>query len=245
MLGAITGDIIGSIYEINNIKTKSFELLNPDCFFTDDTVLTVALANSILTQRDYGQVMRHYFKRYSGKGFGQSFRQWAHSENATAYNSWGNGSAMRTSSVGFAFNTLEEVLENAKYYASFTHNHPEGIKGAQATASAIFLARTGASKEDIRAYITKKFNYNLSKSIDEIRPTYTCEISCQGTVPQAITAFLDSTNFEDAINQSRCLLEFLPAYSPDLNPIEHKWAQAKSIRRKQRCTVNELFTEYI
>ena len=147
MLGAIAGDIVGSVYEWNNIKSKEFDLFSPEAFFTDDSVLTVALAEAILNDEDYGQVMKRYYRRYPDAGYGGSFHKWARSHDPKPYNSLGNGSAMRTSPVGYAFESLEEVLSKAKYFASFTHNHPEGIKGAQATAAAIFLAR----KEDVKS----------------------------------------------------------------------------------------------
>ena len=202
MLGAIAGDIIGSVYEWDNIKSKEFELFSPKAFFTDDSVLTVALAEAILNNDNYEQVMRKYYRRYPDAGYGNSFHQWAADPGAGPYNSWGNGSAMRTSPVGWAFESLEEVLHRAEHYAACTHNHPEGVKGAQATATAIFLARSGAAKAEIKSYITRQFNYDLTKSLDEIRPDYEFDVSCQGTVPQAITAFLESTDFEDAIRNA-------------------------------------------
>jgi len=202
MLGAIAGDIIGSVYEWNNIKTKEFELFSHEAFFTDDSVLTVALADSILSGENYGEVMRRYYRQYPDAGYGGSFHGWAMGEGFMPYNSWGNGSAMRTSPAGYAFASLDEVLAKAAYYAAFTHNHPEGIKGAQATAAAIFLARTGSSKEEIKSYIIKQFNYDLSRTIAEIRPDYEFDVSCQGTVPQSITAFLESENYEDAIRNA-------------------------------------------
>lgn len=199
MIGAITGDVVGSIYEWNNIKTTEFELFEGKCFFTDDTVLSVAMADAILTDRSYTQVLREYAKKYPDAGYGGRFRQWINNDDDTAYNSWGNGSAMRTSPVAYAYNTLEEVLAKSKEFAEVTHNHPEGIKGAQATASAIFLARLGNSKLEIKAYITEQFGYNLDRTLDEIRPTYKFNESCQETVPEAIIAFLESTDFESAI----------------------------------------------
>jgi ADP-ribosylglycohydrolase len=202
MIGAIAGDIIGSVYEWQNIKTKQFDLFSPDCCFTDDTVLTVALAESILTGADYASLMRAYCRRYPGAGYGNLFHLWAQDHKSQPYNSWGNGAAMRISSVGFAFNTLDEVLVRAAEYTAVTHNHTEGIKGAQAIAAAIFLARTGSSKADIRQYSTENFHYDLSRSVDEIRPTYQFNESCQGTVPQAIVCFLESTDFEDAIRNA-------------------------------------------
>lgn len=199
MIGAIAGDIIGSIYEFNNIKTTKFELFQDTCFFTDDTVLTVALAESILTGRNYETLMREYYQNYSDAGYGKHFRRWARGEYSGAYNSCGNGSAMRISPVGFAYNSLEEVLQKSEEFTSITHNHPEGIKGAQATASAIFMARSGSSKDDIRKYVTNTFGYNLTMNCDDIRPAYSFDGTCQGTVPQALIAFLDSSDFESAI----------------------------------------------
>ena len=200
MLGAITGDIVGSVYEWNNIKYKKFEpLFSPRAFFTDDTILTVALMDAILNDRDYGDMLRRYYNEYPHAGYGNLFHQWCKYEDKEGYNSWGNGSAMRTSAVGYAFDSLEEVLEKAEYYASFTHNHPEGIKGAQATSACIFMARMGLSKDEIRANIANQFGYDLNRTINDIRPDYIFNESCQGTVPEAIIAFLDSTDYEDAI----------------------------------------------
>ncbi|HEY9692675.1 MAG TPA: ADP-ribosylglycohydrolase family protein [Oculatellaceae cyanobacterium] len=204
MLGAIAGDIIGSIYEFDNITTKDFPLFSDDSAFTDDTVLTVAVADTILTDSNYTQNFKQYFQRYPNpKGsYGGRYLRWALSDNSEPYNSFGNGSAMRVSPVGFAFQDLETVLQEAKRSAEATHNHPEGIKGAQATASAIFLARTGNSKDAIKSYIQNTFGYNLERTIDQIRPNYTFDVSCQGSVPEAIIAFLESTDYEDAIRNA-------------------------------------------
>ena len=202
MIGAIAGDIIGSVYEFERIKSKQFDLFSPDCCFTDDTVLTVALAESILTGNDYTSLMRAYYRRYPDAGYGGLFHQWARAHENQPYNSWGNGAAMRISSVGFAFDTLDEVLVRAAEYTAVTHNHGEGIKGAQATAAAIFLARTATTKADIKQYTAATFHYDLSRSVDEIRPTYRFNESCQGTVPEAIVCFLESTDFEDAIRNA-------------------------------------------
>jgi len=202
MIGAIAGDIIGSVYEWDRIKTKEFDLFRPDCFFTDDTVLTVALAESILTGAEYSSLMRAYCRRYPNAGYGGFFHRWAGVPGSPPYNSWGNGAAMRISAVGFAFDTLEEVLSQAEEYTAVTHNHAEGIKGAQATAAAIFLARSGRAKPEIRKYITENFSYDLSRTVDEIRPAYRFNESCQETVPEAIVCFLDSTSFEDAIRNA-------------------------------------------
>jgi ADP-ribosylglycohydrolase len=202
MLGAIAGDIIGSIYEGFNIRTTEFPLFSPRCGFTDDTVLTVALADSILHGTDYTRLLKAYFRRYPNAGYGGSFIQWALSDSLEPYNSWGNGSAMRVSPVGFAYDTLEEVLEQAKRSAEVTHNHPEGIKGAQAVASAIFLARTGQEKPEIKRYVEETFGYDLNQSLATLRATYTFDVSCQGSVPQALIAFLEATDFEDAVRKA-------------------------------------------
>jgi ADP-ribosylglycohydrolase len=199
MLGAIAGDIIGSIYEFNNIKTTEFELFGPGCTFTDDTVLSVALADSILSGETYAHKLKAYAHLYPYAGYGGSFRAWARSSSLEPYNSYGNGSAMRVSPAAYAHESLEAVLQAAQESAAVTHNHPEGIKGAQATAAAIFLARTGSSQADIQHYVESTFGYDLSKTLDEIRPDYAFNETCQKTVPQAIRAFLESTSFEHAI----------------------------------------------
>ena len=199
MIGAIAGDIIGSVYEWNNIKTKDFPLFSDKCFFTDDSILTIALADSILTGAPYVDNLKSFYHLYPDGGYGGSFHRWARSSSSEPYNSWGNGAAMRISPVGYAYNDLDTVLQKAKKFTEVTHNHPEGIKGGQATAAAIFLARTGRTKEEIREYIQSNFDYDLSRHVDEIRPTYRFTESSQGTVPQAIRAFIDSTDFEDAI----------------------------------------------
>lgn len=199
MIGAIAGDIIGSVYEWDNTKTKGFNLFSARCFFTDDTVLTVALANSILTGSPYVDDLRRFYRWYPERGYGGNFHMWARSENPKPYNSWGNGAAMRVSPVGYAYDDLDQVMDKAVEFTEITHNHPEGIKGGQATAAAIFLARTGRSKSEIKKFIETEFQYDLSKHVDEIRPSYEFDVSSQGTVPQAIRAFIDSTDFEDAI----------------------------------------------
>jgi len=199
MLGALTGDIVGSIYEWNNIKTTAFPLFQDHCRFTDDSVLTVALAESILTGEEYAVLMKRYCFNYPDAGYGSNFLAWTRSEEGLPYNSWGNGAAMRISPAAWAFDSLEEVLLKAAEYSIVTHNHPEGIKGAQATAATIFLGRNGASKDDIRRFVTGTFCYDLTRTCDEIRPWYAFDVSCQGTVPQAIIAFMESSDFESAI----------------------------------------------
>jgi ADP-ribosylglycohydrolase len=202
MIGAIAGDIIGSVYEHSPIKTKDFPLFHPRCFFTDDTVMTIAVASAILTGRSYELTVRDFGRHYPGAGYGGSFIGWLHSNHPQPYNSWGNGSAMRVSPVGFAFDTEKEVLKEATRTAEFTHNHPEGIKGAQATALAIFLARADRKKEVIKREISQRFGYDLQRTVDDIRPTYSFDVSCQGTVPEAIIAFLDSSSYEDAVRNA-------------------------------------------
>lgn len=202
MLGAIAGDIIGSVYEHNRIKTTTFPLFSPGSRFTDDSVLTVAVADCILHQKSYAKKFEDYYYRYPRAGYGGNFQDWASSHHHQPYNSWGNGSAMRVSPVGWAFSDLEQTLAEAKKSAEVTHNHPEGIKGAQATAAAIFLARCGSSKDEIKRFVENSFSYDLKRTLDEIRPDYSFDVSCQGTVPQAITAFLESTDFEDAIRKA-------------------------------------------
>ncbi|MBN2553964.1 MAG: ADP-ribosylglycohydrolase family protein [Spirochaetales bacterium] len=202
MIGAIAGDIIGSIYEGWPIKTKSFPLFDSRCTFTDDSVLTIAVALSILSGKPYRETVLEVGRRYPHAGYGGSFRRWLLSADPKPYNSWGNGAAMRVSPVGFAFDTAEEVLEQARLTAEISHNHPEGINGAQATALAVFLARTGRSREELRQQISRRFGYDLQRSVDEIRPSYGFRISCQETVPEAIVAFLDSESYEDAVRNA-------------------------------------------
>lgn len=204
MLGAIVGDIIGSVYEFANCRSKDFPLFTAESEFTDDTILTVAVADVLLHSGHYTQAFQTYYQRYPNpKGsYGTRFAEWAKSGNSEPYNSFGNGSAMRVSPIGFALTTLEDVLAEAKKSAEVSHNHPEGVKGAQATASCIFLARHNTARDDIKTYIETTFGYDLGRSIDNIRPTYTFNESCQKTVPEAIIAALESTNFEDAIRNA-------------------------------------------
>ena len=209
MLGAIIGDIAGSRFEWNNIKTKEFDLLTHHCKFTDDTVMSLAVAQALL---DCGakskyfaaacvKAMQKLGQRYPHAGYGGRFRGWIYANDPQPYKSWGNGSAMRVSACGWVADTLENVLELAEISAAVTHNHPEGIKGAQATATAIFLARKGKSIPEIHDYIVNNF-YPLDFTLDDIRDGYSFDVSCQGSVPQAIEAFLESTSFEDAIRNA-------------------------------------------
>lgn len=219
MLGAIIGDIVGSIYEFNNIKTKDFNLFSKKCFFTDDTVMTIAVADAIMNggkSENYTESMKLWGKVYLDRGYGGKFYKWLKSDSSEPYNSWGNGSAMRVSPCGWVAKLdipIEEGLKQtedlAKASSDVTHNHPEGIKGAQATASAIFYMRHGKSKkavneykEILKDYIQNKYKYDLSFTLNEIRPSYKFNESCQGTVPQAIVSFLESKDFEDAIRNA-------------------------------------------
>lgn len=202
MIGAIAGDIIGSAFEWRPVKTTDFDLFSTASTFTDDTVLTVAVADCILTGKDYASAFKEYGRKYPDAGYGGMFWRWLHSTSMAPYNSFGNGSAMRVSPVGFAFGPLGEVLAEAERSAAVTHNHPEGIKGAQAVASAIFLARKGKTKEEIRDYIEHAFGHDLNRTLAAIRPGYTFDETCQGSVPEAIIAFLESEDYEDAVRKA-------------------------------------------
>lgn len=209
MLGAITGDMVGAPYEFDRgSKTKKFPLWSRGSHFTDDTVMTVAVAQALMNAGSGSDEeitaavqasMQKWGRKYPFAGYGGMFRRWLVSRDPKPYGSFGNGSAMRASAVGFMYDTLERTRKVAALTAMVTHNHPEGIKGAEATASAIFLARGGSLKDEIKAYIEREFGYDLSRTCDEIRPTYHHVESCQQTVPEAITAFLEGNSFEDVI----------------------------------------------
>jgi len=202
MIGAIAGDIIGSVYESHCLKTTDFAIFTANSTFTDDTVLTVAVADCILHNKDYASTFKDYAKKYPYGGYGGMFWKWVNSNSLEPYNSFGNGSAMRVSPVGFAFDTMDEVLVEAKRSAEVTHNHPEGIKGAQAIAAAIFLAREEKSKSKIKEFIERSFGYDLHQTLDDIRPYYYFDETCQGSVPQAVIAFLESDSYEDAVRKA-------------------------------------------
>ena len=202
MLGAIAGDVIGSVHEQARTKTKDFPLFTAGSRFTDDSVLTAAVADCLLHGRDYVDALHDYFHAYPDAGYGGTFWLWATSRRRTPYQSWGNGSAMRVSPVAYARGTLEEVLAEAKRSAEVTHNHEEGIRGAQATAAAVFLARTGSTKGQIRQFIEDRFDYFLDETVAGLRPTYQFDASCQRSVPQSIVAFLESTGYEDAVRNA-------------------------------------------
>ena len=221
MLGAIIGDTVGSVYEFNNIKTTDFPLFDPRSNYTDDSIMTMAVADWLLTDPQHGMdTLEASFLSFAKKypcpmgGYGGGFHRWLfHPEQLATYdedgnhavgerhpyNSFGNGAAMRCSANGWMFDSLEETERVAGLSAAITHSHPEGIKGAQSTAAAIFMARNGKSKDEIKEYISTKYGYNLNRTCDEIRPVYDWDSSCQGTVPEAMVAFFDSTDFESAI----------------------------------------------
>lgn len=202
MWGALAGDIIGSVYEGSSVKTEGFPLFSSSSGFTDDTVLTVASAAAILEEKSYESALREYGRRYPSAGYGISFFNWLIADDSGPYYSWGNGSAMRVSPVGLAFENRDLVMREAKKSAAVTHNHPEGIKGAQAVALAIFLARQRQEKEEIRRKIADLFNYDLSRSIETIRPEYTFDVSCQGSVPEALICFFDSSGYKDTVRKA-------------------------------------------
>lgn len=201
IIGAVIGDIVGSRFERDDINPKStdFDLFTSKNRFTDDTVLTVAVADWLMTGGDIAAMLRKWGHKYPFCGFGPRFRQWLYADTPEPCNSYGNGSAMRVSPIGFRARTLEEAAALAERSAEVTHNHPLGLTGAKATATAIFLARTGASKDEIRNCIERDFDYDLRFGCDLIRPKYRFNVTCQGTCPHAIAAFLDSTDYESAI----------------------------------------------
>lgn len=200
MIGAIAGDMIGSPYEGSPIKTLTFPMTV--AAFTDDTVLTVAVAHAILTGTDYGTSIKSFAQGHPNLPYGGSFWHWIWDPSSIPYNSYGNGSAMRVSPVGFAFESIDEVVDHAARTAAVSHNHPEGIKGAQATALAVFLARKGESKASIREQIEARFAYDLTRRMDDIRPGYAFDVTCQGSVPESIIAFLEAQDFETAVRNA-------------------------------------------
>lgn len=213
MYGAILGDIIGSPYEFDRgTKGKDFPFFDKGAVFTDDTVMTIAVAEALMQAVSAGMTgdeaavknliidsMHKWGHRYPNAGYGGRFYYWLADSDREPYNSWGNGSAMRVSSAGWMFPDLEMTRNVARWTAEVTHNHPEGVKGAESVASAIYMARNGSGKDEIRTYIEKEFGYDLSRTCDEIRPKYRFDVSCQGSVPEALTAFLDGEGFEDVI----------------------------------------------
>jgi len=202
LLGAVAGDIIGSIREWDAVDSYDFELFTPGSKFTDDTVMTVAVADALLNKKDMTQTILQYGRDYPHRGYGGMFSAWLNANEQNPYNSFGNGSAMRASAAGWVGEDIETVLDAAKRSAEVTHNHPEGIKGAQSVALAILLARKGNLKDAIREEIEKRFGYDLQRSLAEIRPGYKWSETCQGSVPESIIAFLESTDFESAVRNA-------------------------------------------
>ncbi len=202
MLGAVIGDIVGSVFEWDNHRSTDFPLFSERSAFTDDSVLTFATAKALLDGLDYTVVYQDFSQRYPGRGYGGNFSRWIHSPDPKPYNSFGNGSAMRISPVGFAFDDIDTTLLEAKRSAQVTHNHPEGIKGAQSVALAMLMARQHCTKDEIKSEITRRFAYDLERTLDAIRPTYQFNETCQGSVPEAIIAFLESDSYEDAIRKA-------------------------------------------
>lgn len=201
MLGAIAGDMIGSVYEGAPIKHEDFPLWDPYCRATDDSVLTVAIADAAMGDADYRAALLRWGQRYPHAGYGAGFAQWLRAPH-TAANSFGNGSAMRVSAIGWLFDTEPAVMEAARQSALPTHDHPEGVRGAQAVALAVFLARSGITRDDLRMRLRLSFGYDLDRSLDEIRPHYRFDATCPGSVPEAIIAFLESADVEDAIRKA-------------------------------------------
>lgn len=209
MLGAIIGDIVGSPYEFsyNRMNTTGLALWNAECRFTDDTVMTLAVADALMRtidenkdfKQEVARSMRRFALRYPAAGYGGRFSKWVVEDDPKPYGSWGNGSAMRVSSIGWAFSTLEETEAWAQASAEVTHNHPEGIKGAQSVAAAIFMARTGCTKGQIKGYVQDRFGYDLGFKLDQIRAEYSYDVSCQGSVPQSIVSFLEAEGYEEAV----------------------------------------------
>ncbi len=203
IIGAICGDIIGSVYEFNSIKTKEFELFGDRSTFTDDTVMTLAIANWLSKDKTSEDVLikelQLFGNRYIGAGYGRMFLNWLREEHPQPYGSWANGSAMRVSPCAWAANSLEEAQDLAYKSAVVTHNHPEAVKGALATVDAIYLARIGANKDEIKDHVETRYEYNLNRSLNEIRPFYSFDVSCAGSVPESIICFLEADDFEDTI----------------------------------------------
>jgi ADP-ribosylglycohydrolase len=204
MIGALAGDIIGSPFERRDrrIKTKDFPLFSAKSRLTDDSILTIAVAESVLKSVDYGKIFQRYAKRFPKAGYGSMFIEWSKSKSPEPYKSWGNGSAMRVSPIAWAFNNLETVLDEAKKSSVVTHDHPEAVTGAQATAAAVFFARKGIPKPVILSRLERMFGYDLQFTLDEIRSSYEFTASCSGTVPPAIRCFLEGESFEDTVRNA-------------------------------------------
>lgn len=202
MIGAIIGDIIGSRFERFNYKGKDFELFHESCRMTDDSILTLAVADAFMNGKSYCDIVLEYARENPLAGYGGSFVNWVDSSDHKPYNSWGNGSAMRVSALSWLIDDMDILMEEAKKSAEITHNHPEGIKGAQAIAAAVLLARQEKTKEEIKQYIEDNFKYDLNRTVKFLNETYQFDVSCQGSVPEAIICFLESTDFEDCLRNA-------------------------------------------
>jgi len=205
MLGAILGDIIGSRFEFSNLrkgKSEEFDLFTKECYFTDDTVMTIATADAILNNKDFTKTYQEWGRKYPDRGYGEMFYSWLFENNPKPYNSFGNGSAMRVSPVGWLYNDLKIVFNKAEETAEVTHNHIEGLKGASATAGCIYLAKMGTRKKIIKEFIETYFNYDLNRIIKEIKPNYRFDVTCQGSVPESIICFLEGNSYEDVVRKA-------------------------------------------
>ena len=206
IIGAIAGDIIGSVYEHHRIKTKDFDLFSGRSIFTDDTVMTLAIARWLCEDKTSNDALVQSLlllgNEYPNAGYGGRFIHWLTELNPQPYGSWANGSAMRVSPCAWVANSLEETQKLAEMSAMVTHNHPEGVKGALSTADAIYLARTGVDKEEIREHVQATYGYDLDRTVEEIRPNYSFDVSCKGSIPESIICFLDGENFEDTIRNA-------------------------------------------
>jgi len=249
MLGAIVGDIVGSVYEFNNHRSKGFPLFREDSHFTDDTILTIATADALMSGRDgnydFTAKYRDYGKKYPST-YGKNFLKWIHEFIEGPYNSFGNGSAMRVSPIAWYFDDSERVLEVAKASAEVTHDHPEGIKGAQATALAILYAREGKEPSRIARDIEQMFGYDLSTPVEMLRETYQYNETCQGTVPEAIRCFMEAEDFEDAIRNAISIggdSDTLAAITGSI--AEARWGVPAEIRRKVLGRLDEGLMETI
>lgn len=222
MFGAIAGDIIGSLFEGNPVKSKDFCLFSPASRYTDDTVLTLAVGEALLADRDYASNFRAFYRMFPDRDYGEGFRRWVDSPEGRPCYSHGNGSAMRAGPIGWTFPTLPEVLREARHCAVVTHNHEEGIKGARAVAAAVYLARKSYPKSAIKSCISNTFGYDLDRTLEQIRPDYAFDVSCAGSVPESIIAFLESCDFEDAARNAISL-----GGGSDTMACPHPWTACK------------------
>ena len=211
MLGAIVGDIVGSIYEDHPIKTTKFPFWGKGCKITDDTVMTIACADALMETVGKGpkevrgaviRKMQYWGNKYPDAGYGYRFETWLKEDSPEPYHSWGNGSAMRVSAAGWLYSTIQKTTDHARYTAEVTHDHPEGIKGAESLAAAVFMLRNGKSKTEVKNYIRGVYGYNFLFTLDDIRPQYGFDVSCQGSVPQAFVSFFESDDFESCIRNA-------------------------------------------